>query len=150
MTDVDTWTLAHSVTIHHQYQERPGALVDDGSGMRWIDAKPTGLAIALCNCGLNTGWVPRDQLPSAEQLGDGEQHTTLMADDVSEILPAGPGVPRCTATWSTGRHGTTSCWRAADHTERDGYEHHVGETELGYRYQWIGTEPGATPHRVTT
>lgn len=147
-TAAQPWTIPHQLTVLRQWRERPDSV--DDYGQQWYEAEPTGLAIAVCTCGLDTGWVPAAQLPSREQLEDVDQHTTLGADDLTELRPAKPGVPRCTATWQTERHGLTTCWRAAGHTERDGYELHLGETDLGYRYQWIGTEPGATPHRVTT
>ncbi|MFC7983836.1 hypothetical protein [Streptomyces sp. NPDC057336] len=64
--------------------------------------------------------------------------------------PAKPGVPRCTAAWQIPDNGRlATCWRPATHNSAPGYETHMGETEQGFRYQWIGTEPGATPHRIT-
>jgi hypothetical protein len=141
-TTDEPWDIPHQLTVQRQIRQRSGPT--DEHGQRWLEAEPTGLAIALCNCGLNTGWIPATQLPSREQLEDDDQHASLMDDDLTSLRPAEPGIPRCTATWQTERHGLTNCWRAADHTERDGFELHLGETELGYRFQWIGTEPGAT------
>jgi hypothetical protein len=62
--------------------------------------------------------------------------------------PAQPGAPRCTATWQIPDTGQLArCWRPADHNTSPGYQTHMGETEQGSRHQWIGTEPGAVPHR---
>lgn len=67
----ESWTFAHEVTWFAQIRTRPGP---DG----WAESEHTGLMLAVCNCGLNTGWIPRDQLPSTEALDDGDQHAALL------------------------------------------------------------------------
>lgn len=98
-------------------------------------------------------WVTWDEarrlyaggIPHAE--GDHPVKSPVPADDAGG--PAGPGIPRCTATWETERQGTATCWRAATHNATDEtYEWHVGETEQGYRFQWTNKDKGATPHTV--
>jgi hypothetical protein len=65
-TETTTWTLDHHLTILNQIESRPGPADDEG--IRWTERRPTGKAIALCPCGLNTGLVDRSELPNIEEL----------------------------------------------------------------------------------
>ncbi|WP_030682054.1 hypothetical protein [Streptomyces cellulosae] len=55
------WVKQHELHVFKQTEQSI-----DASGWRLING--TGLLHALCNCGYSTGWIPRDQMPSREQL----------------------------------------------------------------------------------
>lgn len=61
------WTTNHTLHLIAQTQSRPTPAAD-AQGDHWMEHRPTGLAIAVCNCGYTTGWIPKDQLPSLGQL----------------------------------------------------------------------------------
>lgn len=94
------------------------------------------------------GYDPISAALVLELVEDWRPNRTPGEDDAEPVGPAKPGIPRCTATWNTEHQGIAHCWRAATHNQREGYETHMGEAEHGYRFQWIGTEPGAAPHRA--
>lgn len=64
--DTGEWTTEHMLHLFNQIESRPAAA--DHKGRRWMERRTTGLALAVCNCGYNTGWIPRDQMPSAGEL----------------------------------------------------------------------------------
>lgn len=74
--DTEPWTVDHDVTLFAQNRTRPGPT--DDTGDRWAEYEYTGLMLAVCNCGMNTGWINRDKMPSHETLADGEQHAELI------------------------------------------------------------------------
>ncbi|MGW2261440.1 hypothetical protein ACWCXE_27100 [Streptomyces sp. NPDC001780] len=76
MPDTEPWTVDHQVTLHAQTRSRPSPA--DAAGDQWTEREHTGLMLAVCNCGLNTGWIPRDQMPSHAALTDVEQHARLI------------------------------------------------------------------------
>ncbi|MFF1417464.1 hypothetical protein [Streptomyces sp. NPDC058280] len=80
----EPWTLDHKVTWFVQIRTRPGPVEDNGD--RWAENEHTGLMLAVCNCGLNTGWIGRDQMPTHETLADGEQHAALTAQGWGRAL----------------------------------------------------------------
>ncbi|WP_405549704.1 hypothetical protein [Streptomyces microflavus] len=64
----DTWVAEHRLTLLRQTESSAGPI--DHRGQRWLDRRATGLALAACNCGWTTGWIPVTELPSmAELLG---------------------------------------------------------------------------------
>lgn len=71
----EPWIIDHEVTLFAQVRTRRGPA--DDNGQRWAEREPTGLMLAVCNCGLNTGWITRDQMPAHETLADDEQHAAL-------------------------------------------------------------------------
>ena len=76
----EPWTLPHKVTLFRQVRQRPGDVVADADPRQyWADTEPTSLALAVCNCGLNTGWIDHALMPDQATLTDGEQHAALMA-----------------------------------------------------------------------
>lgn len=78
MSDTEPWTLDHKVTWFAQIRTRPGPV--DGKGDQWAENEHTGLVLAVCNCGLNTGWIPKTDMPSRDALNDGDQHARLMSE----------------------------------------------------------------------
>lgn len=42
--------------------------------------------LAVCNCGLNTGWITRDLMPAHDTLADGEQHAALIGEGWGRAL----------------------------------------------------------------
>ncbi|MDX3777746.1 hypothetical protein [Streptomyces europaeiscabiei] len=62
----EPWTLDHHLTVLNQIESLPGP--PDGEGVRWVERRLTGKAIAVCPCGLNTGLIDRSDLPSVEEL----------------------------------------------------------------------------------
>lgn len=93
------------------------------------------------------GYDPESAALVLELVEDWRPGSAPDGEDEEPTGPAKPGIPRCTATLETEHQGIAHCWRAATHNQREGYETHMGEAEHGYRFQWIGTEPGATPHQ---
>lgn len=83
MTEPEAWTIDHKVTWFAQIRTRPGPV--DGKGDQWAENEHTGLVLAVCNCGLNTGWIPKADMPSREALNDGDQHAALMTKQVLRI-----------------------------------------------------------------
>lgn len=62
----EPWTLDHRLHVFNQIESRPGQ--PNEKGEQWMERRLTGLVLAVCNCGFNTGWIPRDQLPSSGEL----------------------------------------------------------------------------------
>ncbi|MFM9652769.1 hypothetical protein [Streptomyces galilaeus] len=60
------WATEHTVHMFRQSESRAAAA--DSDGRRWMERRATELALVVCNCGLNTGWVPMDQLPSLPEI----------------------------------------------------------------------------------
>lgn len=75
------WTVPHAVTLYSQIRERPSS---DGERR---EAEATGLVMAVCNCGLNTGWRRREELPAFEVLADTDQHAALVRAQ-EETMPS--------------------------------------------------------------
>lgn len=96
-----------------------------------------------------TGYDPASAALVLELVEDWRPGSPPDEEGEEPTGPAKPGVPRCTATWTT-PDGTAHCWRRAIHNQRVGYDAHMGETEQGYRWQWLDTEPGAAPHKEPT
>lgn len=77
------WALPHNVTLFRQVRQRPGDVVASADPRQyWADTEPTSLALAVCNCGLNTGWIDQALMPDQATLADGDQHAALMAQAV--------------------------------------------------------------------
>jgi len=55
------WAAVHELHVYKQVEQ----LVADS---RWVEAQPTGLVHALCNCGYSSGWIPDEELPSRSEL----------------------------------------------------------------------------------
>lgn len=85
MPEAEPWTIDHNVTLFQQTKGRPGPV--DGKGDQWVEREATGLMLAVCNCGLNTGWIDREVMPDQAALADGEQHARLMDDEHDVITP---------------------------------------------------------------
>lgn len=82
----EPWTLPHQVTLFRQVRQRPGDVVADANPRQyWADTEPTSLALAVCNCGLNTGWIDQSLMPDQATLANGDQHAALMA----QVVPTG-------------------------------------------------------------
>lgn len=58
-----TWVANHQLHLLNQTASRPGP-----GG--WVERQPTGLSLAVCNCGYSSGWVATDQLRPAELLSE--------------------------------------------------------------------------------
>lgn len=56
------WTPTHSLSLFTQTEVQTR---EDGA---WVSRRPTGLVNLVCNCGLSTGWIPRDQMPDDTEL----------------------------------------------------------------------------------
>ncbi|WP_405799294.1 hypothetical protein [Streptomyces sp. NBC_01506] len=77
MPETEPWTLEHKVTWFVQVRtlnSRP-----DSEGARWRETEATGLVLAVCNCGLNTGWIPKADMTAQPALADVQQHAALIA-----------------------------------------------------------------------
>jgi hypothetical protein len=61
------WATDHTLHMFNQIEKRPGPETDS-EGRHWTEARKTGLAIAVCNCGYSSGWVPRGKLPGRLSL----------------------------------------------------------------------------------
>lgn len=66
MATPDVWTKQHELHLHNQVETKPGEPEADGTA--WMDARSAGMVHLLCNCGYSTGWIPRSDMPSREQL----------------------------------------------------------------------------------
>ncbi|MGW2511280.1 hypothetical protein ACWC0A_17975 [Streptomyces scopuliridis] len=82
--DTEPWALGHNLTVHAQTRTRPGPAGE--AGARWTEHEYTGLVLAVCNCGLNTGWISRGQMPGHEVLADVDQHAALIAEGWGRAL----------------------------------------------------------------
>lgn len=120
-------------------------LADHGHGLAMQDTDLINIADQVLY--QVVGYDPESAALVLELVEDWRPGAAPDEEDEEPTGPAKPGVPRCTATWKTEHQGTARCWRRAIHNQRVGYEAHMGETEQGYRFQWIGTEPGTTPHQ---
>lgn len=60
-TKAEPWALEHTLHLLTQTEILAGS---DG----WSERRPTGRALAVCNCGYISGWVPRDELPPVATL----------------------------------------------------------------------------------
>lgn len=60
------WLLRHDLHVMPQIEVRPGE--PDAQGDRWLEARRTGKAMAVCTCGYTTGLVAAAELPSPEAL----------------------------------------------------------------------------------
>lgn len=58
------WATQHQLHVYGQTESRPNPTTG------WWERRATGLVHLLCNCGYTTGWIPRDQMPSREQMLD--------------------------------------------------------------------------------
>ncbi|MGW6309146.1 hypothetical protein ACWFRQ_17705 [Streptomyces niveus] len=103
MPDTEPWTLDHQITWFAQVRtldSRP-----DSDGARWRETEHTGLVLAVCNCGLNTGWIPKADMPDQATLVDGEQHARLTTQSLTRarrVHTAGPARDRhAVADWLT-------------------------------------------------
>ncbi|MEV8395929.1 MULTISPECIES: hypothetical protein [unclassified Streptomyces] len=90
-TEPEPWTIGHELTLFQQVRT-----LDSPAGIgtaRWRETGATGQMLAVCNCGLDTGWISHDELPSREVLADGEQHAALIAEGWGRALrdPANRG-----------------------------------------------------------
>lgn len=56
------WAARHELHVYGQTESRPNPATG------WWERQSTHLIHLLCNCGYSTGWIPRDQMPSREQL----------------------------------------------------------------------------------
>ncbi|MFJ6645780.1 hypothetical protein ACIQPS_08975 [Streptomyces sp. NPDC091290] len=65
------WTQPHELHLFAQTVHRPAEDSD------WREAQRTGLVHLLCNCGYSTGWIPRGQMPSLDELS--AEHGNLTA-----------------------------------------------------------------------
>lgn len=63
----EPWAAEHRLQVVAQTEARPTGAADS-QGRHWLERRATGLAIAVCNCGWTTGWVPADELPSMPAL----------------------------------------------------------------------------------
>ncbi|WP_340382294.1 hypothetical protein U5640_36310 [Streptomyces sp. SS7] len=63
----DEWATDHMLHLFNQIERRPTPAADD-EGRHWMEARKTGLAIAVCNCGYSSGWIPRSTLPGRMRL----------------------------------------------------------------------------------
>jgi len=64
--EAQPWTTGHDLSVHNQIESRPGPAQEDG--ITWADNRSTGMVHVLCNCGYSSGWIPRQEMPSFEQL----------------------------------------------------------------------------------
>lgn len=55
------WATDHTLHMFNQIAQQPGPA--DSEGRHYMEARKTGLVIAVCNCGYSSGWVPRGKLP---------------------------------------------------------------------------------------
>lgn len=62
----ETWTIDHQLHALIQIESRPGPLTDEG--VRWMERRLTGKAVAACSCGYSTGLVDSGTLPNIEEL----------------------------------------------------------------------------------
>jgi hypothetical protein len=58
---VKPWAKPHELRVFKQTEHRPG----EGG---WMEAQHSGQVHLLCNCGYSTGWIPREQMPSRDEL----------------------------------------------------------------------------------
>lgn len=61
----EPWVIEHHLAGFLQLESRPGPV--DEQGDRWKERRATGLVLYLCPCGLDTGWVARDQVPDLQE-----------------------------------------------------------------------------------
>lgn len=57
--DSKPWTSKHELFITLQNEQRP-----DENG--WATVRLTGMVNAVCNCGLSTGWITREEYDSQD------------------------------------------------------------------------------------
>ncbi|MFI5755632.1 hypothetical protein [Streptomyces sp. NPDC051569] len=83
-TEPDPWISRHELTMFQQVRTLDSPA--DSRDACWRETEATGQMLAVCNCGLNTGWIARDQMPTHETLADGEQHAALTAQGWGRAL----------------------------------------------------------------
>ncbi|WP_328544589.1 hypothetical protein [Streptomyces europaeiscabiei] len=81
----EPWALDHHLTVLNQIESQPGP--PDDEGVRWVERRLTGKAIAVCPCGLNTGLVDRSDLPNLQELAARHPRSTGNPQ-VSEVSSA--------------------------------------------------------------